>query len=285
MMHTITELSHLGLIHISGSGAKQFLQGQLTCNLEEVTSTQSRMGAHCNPQGRIISLFRLFFYHNSYYMQMPCKLVPLAIKALQKYAVFFKVTLTDASDELKQLGYRGNTLIQLPHIVDEQLTTDKCIIIKLPGTTPRYQLIGNPVIPHPMKPGAVNDWKAIDIATKISAIYPETSEKFLPHEIDLPTLNAVSFNKGCYTGQEIIARMQYRGKQKSRLYRARVVTEAPLLRGNDIYITDQCCGSIVDYAQIDYNRYELLVIAQLTDAKTASLFIDPEKRYSLEIIE
>lgn len=282
-----TDLTHLGLIQISGAPAKTFLQGQLTCNLDEITSIQSRLGAHCNPQGRVISLFQLFFWQENYYLQMPRELISIAIKALQKYAVFYKINLSDVSDELQQVGYQGMELTNLPKETDEQVTTPEFVIIKLSGEPVRYQIIGHKTaiasLKLTAKPSTIQQWKHLAIKNKLPAIYPETTEKFLPHEINLPELNAVSFQKGCYTGQEIIARMQYRGKLKSRLYQAHVKTPMTLTRGNDIYFETQRSGSIVDYVQIDYNAYELLIIAKDSDIQAAALSIDPEKKYILEL--
>src|SRR5690349_5689035 len=149
--------SQHGLVKISGSDAKKLLQGQLTCNVDDVTTTNSCLGAHCNPQGRIMSLFRLFLYHDAYYLYLSKRLVPVALSALKKYAAFYKVELTDASDEL---GHIQSTI--------------------------------------PLEPYA-------DLQKGIAALYPETSGKFLPHDLNLPELQAVSFTKGCFTGQEIIA--------------------------------------------------------------------------------
>ncbi|MEO8402041.1 MAG: hypothetical protein ABI597_09655 [Gammaproteobacteria bacterium] len=284
---TFTDLTHLGLIQISGAAAKTFLQGQLTCNLDEISSAQSRLGAHCNPQGRVISLFHLFFWQQNYYLQLPRELIPIAIKALQKYAVFFKVSLSDVSDELQQVGYQGTELTSSPKETDEQITTPEFVIIKPLGEPTRYQIIGHKTAIASLnlsaEPGTIQQWKRLDIKNKLPAIYPETTEKFLPHEINLPELNAVSFQKGCYTGQEIIARMQYRGKLKSRLYQAHVKTPMAIIRGNDIYFEGERSGSIVDYAQIDYNVYELLIIAKDSDIQAAALSIDPEKKYILEL--
>lgn len=220
--------ANLGLLCIAGENAKKFLQGQLTCNLDEVTSSESRLGAHCNPQGRIISLFRIFLHQDAYYLLMPIDLIPIALKALQKYAVFFKVTLTNVENPAMKTSFLNQH--------------DLC-------NTPN--------------------------------IYPETSEKFLPHDLDLPKLGAVSFNKGCYTGQEIIARMHYRGKLKNHLYRATIHTDLPITRGADIYLDNRSCGSIVDYHQINSNQYELHVIAQASDVETGAITMDPEKKYSL----
>jgi len=263
-------LIDLGLLCIAGEQAKNFLQGQLTCNLDDINSNEARLGAHCNPQGRVISLFRLFIFNSNYYLQMPRELIPIAMQALKKYAVFFKVTLTDVSDQFKQLGYVGN-----------EITSD---LIQVSGTPTRYLLLADNIKNIIKDNTDYNNWKSIDISNKIPAIYPETSEKFLPHDLNLPGLDAVSFTKGCYTGQEIIARMQYRGKLKNHLYRATVETPQVLTRGADIFSENKTAGNIVDFCCLEHNKYELLVIASDGDAETHGLAIDPERKYALDIL-
>ncbi len=183
----------IGLLKVSGSDAQKLLQGQLTCDVNDVTPTQPQLGAHCNPQGRIISLFYLFNDQGDYYLQMPRDMLDIALKALKKYAVFFKVELTDASNESS-----------------------------IPGSLPTF------------------------LENGVAMIYPETSGMFLPHELNLPQLNGVNFKKGCFTGQEIIARMQYRGKLKNKLHTATCEKET-LVRGSDIYHEKGIAGKIVDY--------------------------------------
>jgi len=191
-----------GLLKIAGIDAQKLLQGQLTCDITEITPTESRWGAHCNPQGRIISLFKIFRIDTDYYLQMPKSLLPIALKALQKYAVFYKTTLTDISD----------------------------------------------LHPELIKPTDPN----------IPAIYPETSEKFLPHELNLHLMDAISFDKGCYTGQEIIARMHYLGKLKTHLSQIKLQLKNPPERGTLL----ENYGQVVDYNQIDYNTYEIFTVTQ-----------------------
>ncbi|WP_342219829.1 hypothetical protein [Rickettsiella endosymbiont of Miltochrista miniata] len=93
------DLVDLGLIRISGKDAKPFLQGQLTCDLEEVNTKESRLGAHCDVKGRIIAIFRLFFYQHDYYFLLQSSTLPLLLASLQKYAVFSKVVLTEVSND------------------------------------------------------------------------------------------------------------------------------------------------------------------------------------------
>ncbi|MCC2667316.1 MAG: ygfZ, partial [Gammaproteobacteria bacterium] len=201
-----------GLLKVEGVDAKKFLQGQLTCNMEEVLPSQVHLGAHCNPQGRIISLFRIFFYEDAYYLQMPHVMVPIALQAFKKYAVFFKVFLSDSINEFACLGYNA-----------ELLSSSQA----------------NGIYP---------------------TIYPETSEKFLPHELGLQHTHAISFNKGCYTGQEIIARMHYRGKLKNQLCRASIDLEQVPCRGEFIDTKTDIIGVIVDYHKKNNNTYDLYYI-------------------------
>ncbi|HSW93529.1 MAG TPA: hypothetical protein VLJ15_04145 [Gammaproteobacteria bacterium] len=221
-----------GLLRIAGEQAKPFLQGQLTCNMDDITSDTPQLAAHCNPQGRVISLFYLFLRDDHYFLQMPREMIPIAMKALQKYAVFFKVTLTDVSDQ---------------NNIEKNFIAD-------------------------------------NIKKNIPMIYPDTSEKFLPHDLNLPALGAVSFSKGCYTGQEIIARMHYRGKLKNQLYRAKVNTASQPVRGADIYLKGETCGQLVDFFEINNAQYEVLVIARPDDVKTGSITLDSEKKYGLTFL-
>lgn len=257
----ISPLSHVGLLSIQGPAAAQFLQGQLTCNIDNITENSTRLAAHCNPQGRMISLFRIFKYLDQYFLQMPREMVPIALAALKKYAVFFKVELTDATDTLKQIGYAGSNLSSffttLPKKIDEAITESDILIIKIPGLMPRYEIIGPQTKLLPNE----SSWKTLDIEANLPAIYPETSQLFLPHDINLHQLNGISFNKGCYTGQEIIARMHYRGKLKKELIQIHLTSEKEPVRGGDLYHGEKASAHIVDYCRTGYNTYELLVIA------------------------
>jgi len=257
----IVNLTSQGFLKVSGSDAKKLLQGQLTCDLEKITPTQSSFGAHCNHKGRIISFFRLLMIDNDYYLQMPKNLLPLALAALQKYAVFYKVTLTDASTALQKIGYKHNLFDKNSPLFQD--------ITMVELSSDRYEIIGQPTSIKKIWDSlaeftaiATEDiWKYHDICAKIPSIYPETSEQFLPHELQLPFLNAVSFEKGCYTGQEIVARMHYLGKSKNHLYRTHIKLDSPPKLGGTFLTESGNSGHIVDYCQIDYNTFEILFIA------------------------
>ncbi len=230
-----------GLVKISGLQAKKFLQGQLTCNLEEVTETESRLGAHCNPQGRVLFLFRILYHEETYYLVLPQTMVDLALRVLKKYAIFFKLMLGEAQEEAKELRAR-----------------------------------------------AAQEWRYFDLSQGIPQIYPETSALFLPHELNLHQLGGLSWDKGCYTGQEIIARMHYRGKLKNHLYRAHIQTSASPRLGGELYFrhleTVSVVGSLVDYRQISYNLYQLLVLTP-SNYYSKVLGLDPQQNEIWEWLE
>ncbi|TAK77501.1 MAG: folate-binding protein [Gammaproteobacteria bacterium] len=227
---TFFDLSEEGLLKVSGTDAKKLLQGQLTCDVEKASSTECLMGAHCNPQGRVIFLFYLFLLQDAYYLAMPHQMVAIALAALKKYAIFYKVALSDASDQLRVIG---------------------CI-----NDTSRSRMLSE--TPPSPSLASFEEWKQLQINNKTPAIYPETSGKFLPHELNLHQLNAIDFEKGCYTGQEIIARMHYRGKLKNHLYLANITSPSPPTLGSDV----PSLGMVVDVYQEAYNKYKALMVGE-----------------------
>ena len=287
----LCELPNIGLIKIQGKDAKKFLQGQLTCNVELLTPTKSCMGAHCTPQGRVISLFYLLFLEDAYYLLMQKSMVAIAISALKKYAVFFNTDITDASHTRRTIGC---DLSELSH---EQLPSVGYISIS--PTSKRYSITGaaNDIqsiwdaLSKQTTVTTANQWQHQQIDEGIPDIYPETSGKFLPHEINLDKLNAIHFDKGCYTGQEIIARMHYRGKLKTRLYQATITSDTRLQRGADIYTLHEDkinpCGMIVDLCEENttmINQHHLLIVCNELNDNTP-IFLNKNTQSTLALSE
>ena len=233
-MHIFTIMFNMnnsdGLLKVSGIDAKKLLQGQLTCDVDTVTPEKSCLGALCNSQGRVLSLFRLFQHQDAYYMFMLRNMVPITLAALKKYAVFYKTELSDASADLDYLQ---------PNVINEQYA---------------------------------------DIHQGLPAIYPETSGKFLPHDLNLQETQAISFEKGCYTGQEIIARMHYKAKLKNHLYAAEINSTLPVLPGAEIYCLDsdnqsRPAGMIADAEKLTQQQYLVLFVTDEQNANDGRLFL------------
>lgn len=281
----LCDLSEFGLLKVTGTDAKKFLQGQLTCDLEKITATHSSMGAHCHPQGRIISLFYLFLWESAYFLLMPRLVVPLAIAALEKYAVFYKVSLTEVSDHYRIIGeIEENSPLS-------QISSDIKIIPLASSTTKRRMIIiscdkTNPLLDDLAKEASMatqKTWSYLDLCDGIPTLYPKTSLKFLPHEINLHQLNAIDFDKGCYTGQEIIARMHYRGKLKNRLYRARIAMGSPPLPATLIYSLQgkemRVSGTLVNACFAQDHTYQALIVIEESHAKNNHLFLEKDKGF------
>lgn len=249
-----------GLIAVSGVDAATFLQGQLTCDIREVTPTKPGFGACCTQNGRIRALLRIFLHHDTYYLQLPASLLSSMIATLTSYGRFSKIYLEDASSRWSRFGIyqpqpyaapskaepqqrRSSNHSQqsilptlyLGHL--EKIARDDLLIFPMPSADPtvysRFELLGASSAVEPLlslrqaiEQRGFTFWQFLEIHSGIPEIWPETTEQLLPHTLNLPALGAVSFNKGCYCGQEIIARMEYKANLKRRMFHA-ICSEIP----------------------------------------------------------
>lgn len=304
-----SDLSHLGLIAVQGPDADSFLQGQLTCDVQQATLDHSILGAFCSPKGRALACLRLFRRGDAVYLELPQELVEPTLIRLRKYVLRAKVTLEDASHRLVKFGVAGphaeavltNQFGAIPEAINSVIHTTgewpDITVIRLPGITPRFELHGPlPVMQalwkaldtHVIFTGA-EPWRLLDILAGIPTIYPETVEAFVPQMINLDALDGISFRKGCYTGQEVVARMHYLGKLKRRMYVARVDGENSPRPGDALFSpqadASQSAGRIVDAAKHPNGGYAVLAVAliecaeqgvlQLGDAQGATLNLEP----------
>lgn len=300
------DLSHLGLIAVSGDDASDFLQGQLTNDIRDVSPQHSQLSAYCTPKGRMLSNFRIFKRDDVFYMQLPRTQLEETMKRLRMFILMSKVSFEDSSDSLQHIGVSGPNAIeqlsshiqQLPEQVNDVSQSDKLTIVKLPGAHPRFEIYGDfddisalwkKLDVHTAPIGA-GPWALIDILAGIPTIYPETSEAFVPQMVNMQIIDGVSFQKGCYTGQEIVARMQYLGKLKRQMYHVYVKTNDEVKVGDTLFSADstsgQGTGTIVD-AQADAvdGGYEALAVINISDAETGQLKLHDENGADIEIRE
>jgi len=286
------DLSHLGLISVSGDDASDFLQGQLTNDIRDVSPQHSQLSAYCTPKGRVLSNFRIFKRNDIFYIRLPRSQLEETMKRLRMFVLMSKVNFEDNSDTLVHIGVSGPTAIEqlsthikdLPDQVDDATQCDGYTIIKLAGLHPRFEIVGeleditnlwNKLDVHAAAVGA-GPWALLNILAGIPTIYPETSEAFVPQMINMQIINGVSFQKGCYTGQEVVARMQYLGKLKRQMYRVYVKTNKEVKAGDTLFSANstsaQGTGTIVD-AQPDVveGGYEALAVINISDAENSKL--------------
>ncbi|WP_461482041.1 CAF17-like 4Fe-4S cluster assembly/insertion protein YgfZ [Porticoccus sp.] len=269
-MATVTPLVHLGLVSIEGPDAGRFLQGQLTCHVPKLNVGDSQPGACCNAKGRMLSNFILYRTEEQrYLLQMHHSLVKPTLEHLAKYAVFFKAQLTDASDQYLPLGLSPAGDHSLPTAIDiytaHSLSDGRKILLVEQGAQTAWQALANLA-----KPTGTEFWQLQDIAAGLGYVQLETAEMFIPQMLNLQAIDAISFRKGCYTGQEVVARMKYLGKLKRHMYRIAIPAGNQLLTpGTACYLpgTEQSVGNLVQAARCAEN-IDLLVV--LTDEAASS---------------
>lgn len=284
----LSDLSHQGLILAQGEDTREFLQGQFTNDVKQVDATHSQLSAYCSPKGRILASFRLFQQTANHYIELPRPLLEPTLKRLRMFVLRSKVTLEDASDSLARLGFTApkaddilkSYLEAVPAEVDEVVNNNDLSVMRIPGPYPRFEIHGEPskliklwgqLKENAQQVGA-DIWERHDIQAGIPSITTATTEAFVPQMVNLQAINGVSFKKGCYTGQEIVARMQYLGKLKRRMYRAHVQIEAQgdaaPKTGDDLYDVSsgdtQSAGKIVMTQPGPQGGYDLLAVVQIS---------------------
>jgi folate-binding protein YgfZ len=227
-------LTHEGVLAVRGSDASKFLQGQLTCNLNYLDEHTASLGARCTQKGRMQSSFRILLQGDGCVLAMARGLLEAQLADLKKYAVFSKSKLTDESDAWVRFGVQhGDGALaalglQLPLETDAVVRHGALIAVRV---SPARAELWAPAdqaenlaarLAEQLAQGSLDDWLLGQIRAGIGQVLEPTRELFIPQMLNLQAVGGVSFKKGCYTGQEIVARMQYLGKLKRRLHHVRV---------------------------------------------------------------
>ena len=231
-------LSHEGLLAVRGPDASKFLQGQLTCNLNYLSADSASLGARCTPKGRMLSSFRIVQQGDGYLLAMASELLDSQLTDLQKYAAFSKSKLSDESAQWLRIGLQGGDAVlaslglSLPATADSVVHANDMLAVRLsdgrselwaPAAQAEAVLAA---LTAQLREAPLNDWLLAQVRAGIGQVFGANREQLIPQMINLQALGGVSFKKGCYTGQEIVARMQYLGKLKRRLYRLSLAGDA-----------------------------------------------------------
>ncbi|WP_299668474.1 tRNA-modifying protein YgfZ [uncultured Psychromonas sp.] len=226
-------LNSWDLISVTGEDRVAFLQGQLTCDLEKLIPGEQTLAAHCNPQGKAWSVARVIILEDRILLVQPSSVSTVQLPELKKYAAFSKVTIQKET-EYQAFGLAGCKSAQyIAEQVDTAATHDNSrlldtgtVLIKQPYPSLRYLVIMKNEAAEELlldlkdKADVFDDslWNAMNIAAGTGFIQAETSAQFVPQMLNLQALNAISFTKGCYIGQETVARAKYRGANKRALF-------------------------------------------------------------------
>lgn len=231
----LCDLSHLGLISASGEDAKTFLQSQLSSDIQQVHAHRAQLSSYNSPKGRAYTTFHIFQRQGVYYLSCSSDVLEAVLKRLRIYVLRSKVALEDARESLVRFGYadpdgekRLKALLgAVPEQVWDVLPIGNLTIVRHPASFPRFEIFGELDEARQLwdklqvNAAAVsgNSWDYFDIAAGIPRITAASMEAWVPQMMNLQFIGGISFTKGCFPGQEIVARLKYLGKNKRQTYR------------------------------------------------------------------
>ena len=296
----LTPLVHQGLFSVLGPDAEKFLQGQLSCDLKEVSALGSRLGAHCNIKGHMHSLLRVLRVQDGFWLRGQRDLLPGTQALLKKYMVFSKAQSQDLSDAVVGLGCSGpgaavlveKVLGQVPSEVDGVYASDGMLAVRVPGKRfeiwlPRDQALT--LLPELIEfapLGTTDRWELDEIRAAVPDLRSETVEAFIPQMTNLQALRGVSFTKGCYTGQEIVTRLQHRGQLKRPMYRATVSSDSRPLPGTALHSADKDnIGKVVLAAPAAEGQFELLAVIVKDLAESTPILLGSQSGPALQLLD
>lgn len=260
----VISLDDLGIVRARGTETRRFLQGQLSNDVTRLGPENSLLAGYHNPQGRAIALLRLVQWETDDILAViPRELAPMVASRLGKFVLRAKVKITDESGAWRINGVTGTL----------ELAPEPGVAAVRVGDEPRWLVISPVGSPAPVSAEALvggrEAWLRLDIAAGQPQVCAATSEEFVAQMLNLDALNAIAFDKGCYTGQEVIARAHYRGRVKRRMQR--FVSRAPcrLAPGDSGQLADGRTFKVVLAAQLADGRCDFLAVAPLAGAEGA----------------
>ncbi len=292
-------LSHEGVLAVRGSDAGKFLQGQLTCNLNYVNEHTATLGARCTQKGRMQSSFRLLLEGDGCLLAMARELVEPQLADLKKYAVFSKSKLTDESAAWVRFGLsQGEAALaslglDLPQDANAVVRANGLVAVRV--SEGRAELWAPADQAHTLRDnlaaqlaeGELNAWLLQQIRAGIGQVMAQTREMFIPQMLNLQAVGGVSFKKGCYTGQEIVARMQYLGKLKRRQYRLELTDSQLPEPGTPIFSPTHtsAIGEVVLAAASAADGIELLAVLQAEAVENGELHLGDAQGATLALLD
>src|SRR5215469_7393705 len=260
-------LDTLGVLRARGPDALSFLQGQLSNDLTRLATDRSLLAGYHNPQGRVIALLRVLqLAPEDLLAVLPRELVPTVMARLTKFILRAKVKLVDESQSWRITGLVAHGAA-LPAALDA--VADSAGTVVQVALQPARRLLLMPAASPPPDAGAAAPpeiWRGAAIAAGEPQVYAATSEKFVAQMLNLDVLGAIAFDKGCYTGQEVIARAHYRGRVKRRMQRFATNTAVELAPGTAGVLSDGRPFKVVQAVAAPGGRTEFLAVAPLPAA-------------------
>ena len=295
----ITDLSNYGTLTLDGPDATKFLQGQVTCQVENLQNGEAILGAYCSPKGSVIANFNMCMHDDKVMLHMAADVVDTVQSALAKYIVFSKAKLHNHNHHWVRIGVWGaqavevlNQIAQAPVADNEIATFAHGFVLCTNAASQRYVIYCQPDAAIDMwleladlaRPASTADWEIEQIKDGLLYVGQEISEHYVPQMLNLQETGAINFQKGCYTGQEVVARMQYLGKLKRHLYLGRISSNTPLTVGMQIDSEKRGnIGRITSLADNGDNSYWFTGVINIREAENDTLCVGGIEGSSIEI--
>jgi len=271
------KLEHLSVVEIKGDDSAEFLQGQMTQDIYSIEDSKASVTSILNPQGRIISTAFVFKWRESFMLIVSNNVIDKLIAWLSRFILRSKVEITKSEDSI--FGLNQEHAKELCSILNTEapdigFESDVSCLKTIEDDDERAFLVSkseNFLDSFSISTSSTKDWKMADINAGIPTIYKENIEKFIPQMVNLDLINGISFTKGCYTGQEIVARVQHKGKVKQRMFQITGRSSNKKIDpGTAILLEDTNVGTIVESIEDNGQMHALGVINNNASKKDLS---------------
>ncbi|GAA0820550.1 tRNA-modifying protein YgfZ [Colwellia asteriadis] len=287
-------LSDFSAISLAGEEQSKYLQGQVTCDVNNANEHSLMIGAHCDAKGKVFSVFRLINRNNAHLLIQPSASITDSLAELKKFGVFAKVEITQTQDLSfaalvgeKSVELLQNKFSQVPDSSTPVVQDNSTTLVYVSGKQARYLLIDSPdnlaalVQSFELPTYTQAIWNLLEITEGFPILSINSCRQYVPQMLNLQAINGISFTKGCYLGQETVARMQYLGKNKRALFS--LTAQLPDTLNNDNTIEKQLgenwrkAGDILASYQSDNGTcYLQAVLANDGETQKLRLGLNPE---------
>ncbi len=276
-------LNTYSTIKVEGDDRIQFLQGQLTQDINLIALDKALFAGFCNPKGRVLAFILCYINQASIHIQIDNSVEESFLKRLKMYILRSKVSMDLLGDQFTCLGFMGSKAllkqgIQPPKNYLDIVRSHDVMIMRVGKNTERYQLMGDTSkvntfmqLNFPEYTSmSVESWNNLNILDGVPDIYPTTQEAFIPQSLNMDLIDGINFKKGCYTGQEIVARTHYLGRVKRRMYRAFIESQDTLTPGDQILNEKkEAMGQLVRSARENDRQTNMLIELRVDQAREA----------------
>ncbi|EDL66905.1 tRNA-modifying protein YgfZ [Vibrio campbellii] len=291
---SVSLLDNLGMITMVGDDKKSYLHGQVTCDVVSLEKGQSMLGAHCDAKGKVWSVFRLFHHNDGYAMVQPKSAIEVELKEIKKYAVFSKVAIEESSDVV--LGVAGENadafISTLNADSGDVRTVEGGTAVKVASN--RWLLALTAEAAQSLVEGSQATltthelWTRFDIEAALPYVAADAQNEHIPQALNVQALGGISFTKGCYTGQETVARAKYRGTNKRAMYIVKGATAETLGEGaieleRSVGENWRSVGALLTHYQFSNNQAMGLIVLpnNLDDDTRLRLVAQPECEWEI----